>query len=215
MKRHTLALAIFVPVGVYLVAMLALAIFVLKPPALGWIGLGGLSAFLLLAGGAGLWLFPRMRTNAVRLHPHPADEALYRLLVVLEVDVEAAELCSAVRLRLIGRDADVRVVAPVVVSPLHFVADDEGREDSEAHRRLRNALRALAEAGIRAQGTIGADDPLEAAGDELPGFPADEILLVGALESSRGWLDEGFESRARDLFGVPVATVFGRAAATV
>ena len=70
-------------------------------------------------------------------------------------------------------------------------------------------MAALAEAGIPAQGAIGTDDPLQATGDVLHDFPADEILLVGPLPSQRQWLDRDFERRARDLFGVPVSTVFG------
>lgn len=207
MRKEPLATLVFLPIGLYFVLMVLLAAFVVRPPLLGWIGLAVAATIALLAGIAAVAFFSRMRTNADRLHPHAG--AVYRLLVVTDVDAEPAEICSAVGLRTLGRQADVRVIAPVVASRLHFVSADEARESSDAARRLQATMTALADAGIPARGAIGTDDPLQAVGDALSGFPADEILLVSAVEPVRGWIDRAFERRARDLFGVPVSTVFG------
>jgi hypothetical protein len=206
-RKDRLVQLVFVPIGLYVAVMLGIAALVVHPPLLGWIGLAVSSVIALSAGALALAFFTRMRTNADRLHPRPA--ALYRLLVVTDVDVEPAQLRSSVRLRTTGRRAEVRVVAPVVTSPLHFFSADEEHEDAAARRRLRATLAALAKAGIPARGGLGTDDPLQAVGDALRGFPADEILLVTRLESTRSWVDRKFERRARDLFGVPVSTVFG------
>ncbi len=211
MGKRSLALLVFVPIGVYLLTMILIAALVTHPPALGWVGLGAASAIGLLAGAAALRLFARTRTNSVRTHPHPGP--LYRLLVVADTDVEPAELVSAVRLRLLERDAEVHLVAPVVPSAFHFFTDDEEHERAATNRRLEKAQRALAAAGIEARGMLGTDDPLQATADALAGFRADEILLVGTLEPARSWLDDDFEARARDLFDIPVATVYGRAPA--
>ena len=165
---------------------------------------------ILALGVLAVTLVPRMGINVARLHPQGGD--IFRLLVVVDADVEPAELRSAARLRKIGRRTEVRVVAPVVASTLHFLAADEGHEQAEAERRLQTTLRVLAAAGIEAEGVVGTDDPLQAVGDVLPQFAADEILFVGSLPGSRDWSERHFEARARDLFGVPVSTVYGTTA---
>jgi hypothetical protein len=207
MSKQHLASLVFLPIGLYVALMLGLAAFVVHPPLLGWIGLALAAAIVLLAGALAVAFFSRMRTNADRLHPRAG--AVYRLLVVTDVEVEPAEICSSVGLRTVGRRAEVRVIAPVIASALHFVSDDEEGESLDAAERLQATLAALANAGIPARGAIGTDDPLQAAGDVLHDFSANEILLVGPLPSQRQWLDRDFEQRARDLFGVPVSTVFG------
>jgi hypothetical protein len=209
MDKRSLAPLIFVPIGVYLLVMLLVSVLATHPSTLGWIGFAIAAAIAVAAGATALVLFPRSRTNSARAHPHPGP--LFRLLVVSDVDVEPAELCSAVKLRLVGRRAVVRVISPVLPSTSHFFADDEKAERFKAHQRLQTALRALAATGIEARGAVGTDDPFQSVGDALAFFPADEILLVGAVEPARGWLDERFEARARDLFDVPVATVLGPA----
>lgn len=207
MNNDRLAQLVFLTIGLYVALMLGIAAFVVHPPLLGWIGLAVVGVVALLAGTLAVAFFSRVRTNAERLHPHPGG--VYRLLVVTDVDVEPAEICSSVGLRTIGRRAEVRVVAPVIASPLHYVSADEERESFDAARRLQATLAALANAGIPAQGAVGTDDPLQAVGDALRDFPADELLLISRLQPARSWLDRDFELRARDLFGVPVSTVFG------
>jgi hypothetical protein len=98
----------------------------------------------------------------------------------------------------------------VAVSPLRYLSDDEDGERKQACLRLHAALNALAEAGIPARGEVGPDDPLQAAGDVLTTWPADEIIYIGPMQSHRTWLESDFEICARDLFGVPVSTVFGQ-----
>lgn len=204
--RRSPAVFVFLPIGAYLAAMLALAIFVVHPPLLGWIGLAVVAAIALLLATAAVRLFPRLRANAVRLHPRPG--AVWRLLVVVDADVEPASLCSAIRTRLRGRWAEVRVVVPVTTTRLHFLTDDEHAEQDAAARRVRAVLRELADAGIRAQGRLGTDDPLQALGDELRRFRANEILLIAPLPAQRSWLERDFERQARDLFGIHVSTAF-------
>lgn len=208
MSRRSIAPLVFLTITAYSALMLALAVFVLRPPPLGWIGLGLAIAAGWVGGAAVVWLFTGTRTSSVRLHPRPSD--VYRLVIVTAANVEANELVSAVSLRLLGRTGEVRVVAPVLTTPLRFLAAAEEAEREEASRRLQTTLAVLRDAGIDAGGAVGVDDPLQAVGDVLGDFPADEILLVGSLPARRGWLDRDFERRARDVFGLPVATVFGR-----
>lgn len=209
MGRRRLASLVFGPICLFVAVMAFVAAFVAHPPALGWVGLGVLATALICVGVVLYRVFLRTRTNEPRRHPH--ESGLYRLLVVVDAEIEPDDLCSAVRLRTLGRRSEVHVVAPIIPSSmLHFVVDDEDDERREAERRLQIALRSLNGAGIAAKGAVGSDDPLQAAGDELAGFPADEVLLVAPLASRRTWLNQRAEQQLRDLFGVPVSTSFGK-----
>ncbi len=208
MRNRSFAPLVFGPVLLFIGALALVAAFVTHPPTLGWVGLGLLAAALLGAGAVIFAGLLRTRTNAQRLHPHEAE--VHRLLVVMDTDVEPEQLCLAVLLHALARRIEVRVVAPVMATPLHFLAGDEELDRREATHRLEAALRALDDVGIHAQGAVGTDDPLQAVGDVLPEFPADEIMLVAALPSRRTWEDRDAERQLRDLFGVPVSTSYGR-----
>lgn len=150
MRNGTPGKLILVPVGLYIALMLVLAALVVHPPLLGWIGLGLAASLAFLVTALAVAFFSRMRTNADRLHPRA--ESVHRILVVMDADIEAAELASAVRLRAIGRRVEIRVVAPVIVSALHFASVAEEAERAEAERRLQLGLTALETAGILASG---------------------------------------------------------------
>jgi hypothetical protein len=87
------------------------------------------------------------------------------------------------------------------------VADDERREAEDARVRLTDVLQVLSRHGIEARGVVGADDPLQAIGDALAFFPANEVLLV--LSRPPTWLERKLERRVRDLYGVHASTVIG------
>ena len=199
-----------VPVAAYLLILLGLALFVVHPPFLGWLGLAVVAAISLSLWALAVWLLPRSRVNVDRLHPHPGVGDVFRLLVVLDADVEPDELARAVTTRTVGRRSDVHVVAPAVGRPLHLVTSDAEVDRSAAERRLAHAVPALTDAGVETKADIGPADPLEATADALNAFPVDEILFVGRLTAGRDWPDHDYERRARDLFGVHCSTVYGR-----
>ena len=200
------------PVLAYLVVLLLIAVFVVEPTTLGWVGFGVAAAVGLLIGGAASFLYPRSRTNALR--PHPEAGGPLRLLVVADTHCEGTALCGAVQRALAGRAGEVLVIAPVMASPLHFLTNAEDAESEDARVRLTEALQGLAALGIAAQGTLGSDDPLEAIGDALAGFPANEILLAAPEQGRRNWLERDLERKARDTYGVHVSTVILETAAT-
>lgn len=169
---------ILVPVTGYLAVLLVVAVFVVKPPPLGWIGFGVAATIGILIAGLASVLFPRMRTNAVRLHPRL--DGRFRLLVVADAHCASPSLSRAVRDALGGRTGEVLVVAPVLSSPLHFLTDDEDREREDARVRLSEALQGLTQLGIETRGLVGTDDPLQAIGDALADFSANEILLAAS-----------------------------------
>lgn len=207
MRRESRMLVLFFvgPVVVYLVALLAIALFVVTPSTLGWIGFGAAAAIGLLIGGAASRLYPLTRTNAVRVHPRPEDSS--RLLVVADAHSDRAALCEAVQRYVAGRSVDVFVVAPMLPSPLHFVTDAESVERQDADARLQEALQGLTRAGIAARGAVGSDDPLQAIGDALAVFRAGEIVLAAPETSRRRWLECDLEQQARDVYGVHVSVV--------
>ena len=181
------------------------AAFVVKPPALGWIGFGVAATIGIVIAGIAAVLFPHTRANAARLHPRFGGH--FSLLVVSDAHCASAGLCKAISDTLAGRAADVLVVAPVIASPLHFLAEDEEREREDARVRLSETLFGLTKLGIEARGVVGADDPLQAVGDALAGFPANEILLVSPPKRQEIWLEHGLAKQVRDLFGVRVSSV--------
>ncbi len=195
------------PVVAYLGVLLAIALFVVTPSALGWIGFGVVAMMGLLIGFAIAGLYPLTRTNAVRVHPRPGEPL--RLLVVADRSCDNPTLCRGVERRIGGRGAEVVVVAPVLASPLHFLTDAERSEREDAKARLDEALAGLARAGIRARGVVGSDDPLQAIGDALTGFPASEVMLAAPAASRRHWLEHDLERKVRDVYGVPVSVLEG------
>jgi hypothetical protein len=193
---RTAVLAVALPVAAYLLILFLVALLVVQPPTLGWIGLGVVGAVGSLLAVGLLFLFPRMRTN-VDAAVAPVPE---RLLVLADASCPAAAICDSVAARLAGRDPDVLVVAPVLARPLHYLADDEVHERQEAEQRLAAVLAGLRSRGLRAEGRVGVDDPLQALGDALAGFPAGEALVVTPAHAH--WLEPGLFERARRL--VPV-----------
>lgn len=187
---RTLAIAL-VPTASYLLVLFAVAL-VERPPLLGWIGLAVVASASLSIAGLATHFWPRSRVNVDRLHPHPSDTL--RLLVVVDADIAVDELAGAVATRVGARQAEVRVVAPSDGSAI-------------AARRLSEALPALGGPAVAVEGKLGGRDPLEAAGDELVTFPADEILFVGRRPALRQVFDRDFERLARDLYGVHCSTL--------
>ncbi len=189
-------LTVAVPIATYVGILALVAGLHTRPPLLGWIGLGVVAAIALALTAGALVLFPRMRANvepAVRPDPE-------RLLVLADASCSADRICDTVAYRLGGREVEVLVVAPVLSSPLHYLADDEGRERADAEERLAAVVTQLRRRGLHAEGRIGSDDPLQALGDALATFPAGEALLVTGAETH--WLEPGLFERARRL--VPV-----------
>lgn len=189
-------LSVAVPVAAYLAILALVAGLHTHPPALGWIGLGVVAAIALALAGGALVLFPRMRANVeAAVRPDPE-----RLLVLADASCSAERICDTVACRLGGADVDVLVVAPVLASPLHYLADDEDTDRTAAEERLAAVVTQLRRRGLHAEGRIGSDDPLQALGDALATFPAGEALLVTGAQTH--WLEPGLFERARRL--VPV-----------
>jgi hypothetical protein len=101
--------------------------------------------------------------------------------------------------------ADLRIVAPILASRVHYYASDIDRELAEARERLADLLAWASANGVRATGIVG--DPNVALGaieDELRRSAADEVLIATHPPSRSNWLETGIVARLRDELDIPV-----------
>ena len=183
-----------IPVTTYVLLIALIEALWVKPPLLGWIGLGVLALV-----GAGLIvaafvLFPRSRTNVA---PVPEGNRVDGVLVLADTTCDRAELSEAVVRRVHGRDVRVHVLAPVLPEPAQYLTNDEDAAREDAQRRLDETLADLRSAGLAATGSVATDDPVQAVGDALAVFPVSELVIVASEESQ--WLEDGVGERTRAL----------------
>ena len=130
-----------------------------------------------------------------------------RVLVVANRTLQGEELAAALRQRDI-RGSELRVVAPILVSRVHYLASDVDKELEEAQQRLAAALAWARSEGLDASGKVG--DPNAALGaieDELRRFAADEVLISTYPPGMSNWLETGIVKRLRDELDIPVTHV--------
>ncbi|HXY80998.1 MAG TPA: hypothetical protein VEH55_06485 [Gaiellaceae bacterium] len=194
--RRTTLLTIAAPAAAYIVLLVLVAALWVKPPLLGWIGLAVVATLAIALTAGAVLLFPRMRRNVDAVEGGERR----RLLVLADTTCPALQIRDSIAAALAGPGAEVLVVAPVLASPLHYLAGDETAERADAEARLAAVVDGLCAEGIDARGRIGDDDPVQALGDALAEFPAVEALVVTSTRSH--WLEGDLFERARRL--VPV-----------
>jgi GABA permease len=126
------------------------------------------------------------------------------VLIVVDEPCTSPELCASVRAY-----ADNRPLEAVVVAPAHDSATTQWYVDEEAARadathRLRGCIACLGRDGIRVAGRLGDHDPVQAIGDALHEFAADEILLITSPQRPSRWLRQNVIDRARHTFPQPI-----------
>lgn len=134
-----------------------------------------------------------------------ASSSAPRVLVVANRTLQGEEL--AARLRRRG-DSELRIVAPILVSRVRYLASDVDREIEEAHERLAAALVWARSEGIHASGKVG--DPNVALGaieDELRLFAADEVLISTYPPGLSNWLETDIVERLEEELDIPVTHV--------
>ena len=107
-------------------------------------------------------------------------------------------LCAEVRAHAEGA-ADVLVVAPVLSSPLHRWTSDDSEDRALAEERLEASIGCLRRHGLRAHGTFGDADPVQAVEDALQGFDAEEIVICLEEPERTHWLHKGIVERGGHL----------------
>jgi GABA permease len=134
-------------------------------------------------------------------------DARPRVLVVANRTLQGEELTELLRRRA-RAGAELRVVAPILVSRVRYLASDVDRELLLARQRLAAALAWARAEGVEASGTVG--DPNAALGaieDELRLFPADEIVISTYPAGMSNWLETDIVSRLRDELDIPITHV--------
>jgi hypothetical protein len=178
--------------------------FIIKPPALGWVGFAIMSTVVLSLSALAPLAFERTRVSALR----PADrvDQEKRLLVVVDTQCNTNALCDEILANHWDAVA-THVVVPVRVSPLHFMTDDENREWHEAQQSLLQIVGMLQQRAAAASGSVGTDKPLESMTDALGFFPATHVLLATPPEKESYWLERDLLTKARALTRASVTQV--------
>jgi hypothetical protein len=115
---------------------------------------------------------------------------------------------DALRAELVRRTqegAELRIVAPILASRVHYIASDIDQELRDAAERLRDALAWTRAEGLRATGKVG--DPNVALGaieDELRLSGADEVVISTHPPGQSNWLETGIVERLREELDIPV-----------
>jgi GABA permease len=191
-------------VGAVLILYGLIVGFIIKPPALGWIGFAIVSTVVLSFSVLAPLAFERTRVSALR----PADPVGQekRLLAVVDPQCNASVVCDEI-LASHGDAVATHVVVPVRVSHLHFVTDDEDYERHEAQQRLLQIIGVLQQRAVAATGSVGSDKPLESMTDALGFFPATHVLLATPPQDESYWLERDLLTKARRLTRAPVTQV--------
>jgi hypothetical protein len=207
------ALALFAIGGglLYLVVVIGITLALgADVETLGWIGFGVVVAVVLaVSGGLALFLVREARTAGSGAQPAlPAAPAeTTRVLVVADERCAGAELCAAIAPELGTEGAEALVVAPALVSTVHYLDSDVESAREAAQARADEIVASLAAAGYAARGTVGSESPLEAIADALAGYPADKVIVATHPAAQTNWLERGVVDRARRLYDVPVVHV--------
>jgi hypothetical protein len=129
------------------------------------------------------------------------------ILVVANRTLGDPKLRAELRERAAG-GSDLRILAPILVSRVRYVASDVDRELREARKRLADALSWATGEGITATGVVG--DPLTAFNaieDELRRYTPAEVIVSSLPAGKSNWLETGIIEQLREELEVPVTHV--------
>ena len=144
---------------------------------------------------------------AVRQRPRvaigaaPAQAERRRVLVVIERPVEEPAAIQRIAAAISAADAasaasvEVLVLSPARIGFLDRWASDVEGARRAAQQRLVITVAALAKAGVAAEARVGDEDLVQAVEDQLGGFAATDVILVGAAPSE----DPDEDAAAADL----------------
>ncbi|MEQ8832879.1 MAG: hypothetical protein RIB67_00380 [Miltoncostaeaceae bacterium] len=134
-----------------------------------------------------------------------SEPVVRRLLVLANETCSGSELMREIRERADG--AEVLVVAPALVSRLHYWMSDEDEGIAAAGRRLERSVERCGAAGVATRGAIGDSDPLQALDDAMRTFAPHEVIIATHPADRSNWLERGLVEQARARFEVPITHV--------
>jgi hypothetical protein len=129
----------------------------------------------------------------------------HRLLVVANQTLEGHELHE----QLLGRvpRPELRMVAPILISRVHYAMSDIDTELTLARRRLDASIRWAGAEGFEVSGEVCPDGPLVAIEDQLRKFAADEIVISTHPPGRSNWLAAGVVEHAGAELDIPITHV--------
>jgi hypothetical protein len=163
---------------------------------------------LAIAGLVVLWQRARGELPK-RAEVVPADDDVYRILVVANETVGGRALLDEIRESGRGKRSEILVVVPALTaSQLEYWASDVDGAIADAKRRLDASLAAMREAGLDARGHVGDHhEPSAAIEDALREFAADEVIISTHPSERSRWLEGGVVERARREVPLPITHV--------
>jgi hypothetical protein len=164
---------------------------------------------LLLLAGA-LILFRRsdraVRWPASSGAPAGAGATSRVLLVASQASI-GPQLMREIQFRARDPNAEFFALCPVVDTPFEHWAGGSDVDRARARRFLRSLLDQLSATGVKANGSVGENEPLVAVEDALRRFPADEILIATHPWDKRGWLERDIVAKIRARSQLPITHV--------
>lgn len=205
-RSETDAFYIAFGVALLIAASVALAVLVAT--------LAGVALFVAAVAGVLVWAFktkdPERRRplrEAALAGQGGAPDTRRLVLVVANRTLPDPELRAEMRRRA-DTGAELRILAPILVSRARYLASDVDSELRHARRRLKETLAWAAAEGVPATGVVG--DPnvaLDAIEDELRQHAAEEVIVSTLAAGSSNWLETGILERLRDELDVPVTHI--------
>jgi GABA permease len=139
--------------------------------------------------------------------PAPAEGELRRVLLVASQASAGPQLMREIRFRAREAAVEFFVLCPVLDTPFEHWAGGSDADRELAQQFLRSMLDQLRSFGIKAEGSIGDNEPLVATEDALRRFPADEILIATHPLDRRGWLEHDIVGEIRARCELPITHV--------
>jgi hypothetical protein len=174
--------------------------------------LAGVALFVLVVVAAVVWDLRAPNPDRVDVLAEAAEEGRAnarggrpRVLVVANQTLGGEELHS----ELLGRAPrpELRIVAPILISRMHYAMSDIDTELVLANRRLEETLNWARQAGFDVSGSVCSDGPLVAIEDQLRNFAADEIVISTHPPERSNWLEAGVVEKARADLDMPIKHV--------
>jgi len=127
-----------------------------------------------------------------------------KVLVLANETIGGEKLLDAIRERAArGDDVSFHVVVPQARPRFGNVVYDDVVRDS-AQVRVDLALEFMRGAGIKGDGEVGDQDPMNAAKDAIAAEGLDEVIVSTLPAESSGWLRRDLPERLREETGLPV-----------
>jgi hypothetical protein len=151
--------------------------FMVAGPALG-VALGALGVLALLVIAARAKPYGPIGTGG-------EEDGVRRVLIVatsaVEDPADVARIVAAAGINGVGKP-EVRVLVPARIGFLDRWASDVEAARHVAQESLVATVAALAKAGVAAEARVGDEDIVQATEDQLQGYPAAVVVLVGGVE---------------------------------